>query len=191
LNLQCADSFEIGLLGSAYFAGMALMMLFVTRLGDVLGRKWPTDISTLISVPITVGLLFSENLWLSIGLLFIFGATCPGREQVAFVYMCELVPEKSRNIIGSLLLFVDGTTVGILALYFRFVSKNWLYFMYGSILLNLIGSLGLLFMVPESPKYKHSKGLFREAKDLLGAFARVNGVKDEEKLKKLRFVEET
>lgn len=170
-----------------YFLGMAIFMIFVTRAGDVYGRKWPVNLSALASIPITIAILFSKNIYLTTALLFLFGATCPGREQVSFVYMCELVPVKNRTIIGSILLFSDATTIGLLALYFRFLSKNWLYFQYVSCGLNLLASLCLL-AVPESPKYLHSKGNFKGAKDALAKIASMNRVKDY--VKEFKFVEE-
>jgi MFS family permease len=187
LNLTCADSYQIGLLGSSFFAGMTVLVVIVTRLGDVIGRKWPTNVSTVIAIPITVGLLFSKNLTLTIVLLFFFGATCPGREHVPFTYMCELVPERHRQIIGSVLLFADATTIGLIAVYFRFISKQWLYFQYFSLGLNLIATVVILF-VPESPKYLHGRGSYQKAKDALTKIARFN--KAQSYNREFKFVEE-
>ena len=106
-----------------YFAGMTILVLFVTRLGDVFGRKWPTWISAAISLPLHAGLLWSKSLTLTTVLLFFFGATSPGREQVSFVYMCELVPIRHRTYVGSLLLLFDATTILTFSLYYRFVSN--------------------------------------------------------------------
>jgi MFS family permease len=156
---------------------MALMMILVTRMGDLIGRKWPNNISCMISIPITIGIIFSKNLTLTTVLLFFFGGTCPGREQVAFVYICELVPEKSRSMIGSLMLFADGTTIALLAVYFRYIDKNWEYFQYVSCGINLISVIYLTLAVPESPKYIHSRGEFDRARTLLAHMAKVNRVK--------------
>ena len=41
LNLQCAEPYQIGLIGSMYFVGVTALGLFVSRAGDVWGRKWP------------------------------------------------------------------------------------------------------------------------------------------------------
>ena len=41
LNLQCAEPYQIGMLGSAFFVGMTIFVVIITRLGDVLGRKKP------------------------------------------------------------------------------------------------------------------------------------------------------
>jgi hypothetical protein len=52
---------------------------FITRLGDIYGRKWPTWISIVVSLPIQVGLLLSKNLTLSVVLFFLLGCTVPGK----------------------------------------------------------------------------------------------------------------
>ena len=106
-----------------YFAGMTTMVLFVTRLGDIFGRKWPTWISAAISLPLHTALLWSKSLTLTTIMLFFLGSTSPGREQVSFVYMCELVPVRHRTYVGSLLLFFDGTTILVFSLYYRFITN--------------------------------------------------------------------
>ena len=51
LNLQCADPFQIGLLGSMYLVGVTALGVWVSRAGDLWGRKWPSTISALVAVP--------------------------------------------------------------------------------------------------------------------------------------------
>jgi hypothetical protein len=70
LGLECAKGYEIGLMGSMFFAGMTVTGLFVTRLGDIYGRKWPTWISSVLSVPLHAGIMLSTNLYLTIILFF-------------------------------------------------------------------------------------------------------------------------
>ncbi len=160
-----------------YFVGMAVFMIFVTRIADIYGRKWPMNISAIISIPLITGLLFTKNLPLTIGLLFVIGATVPGRQQVSFVYVCELVPVKFRTLIGSMMLLMDATTIIFCALYFLYISKHWEYYHIFSIALNIVGTLGLL-LIPESPKYLHSKRNFAQAKRNLWRIARFNGIKN-------------
>ena len=55
------------------------MGIFVTRLGDIYGRKLPTLISSLLAVPILACILYSESLALTTVLFFIMGMAGPGK----------------------------------------------------------------------------------------------------------------
>jgi len=75
-----------------YFAGWTVSCIFVPRLSDIYGRKWPMLISSLASVGIYTGLIVSRDLNLSIVLFFLLGLCCTGKSSTAYVYMLELVP---------------------------------------------------------------------------------------------------
>lgn len=128
LDIYCESPYLIALMGSMYFVGAITSGLFVTRMADLHGRKWPTLISAIVSIPIHIGLMISTSLTLSIVLFFLFGMTRPGKMQVSFVYISELVPENKRRLVGSFILFFDGSSLILFALYFLYVSKNWEFF---------------------------------------------------------------
>ena len=66
------------------------------------------------------------------------------------------------------MLFMDsGATMIMLPVYFKFISKNWIYFQLVSLLLNVVGTLGLFLIIPESPKYLLSKGRIADARTAL------------------------
>lgn len=175
LGLECAEPYEIGMLGSAFFLGMTLFVVFITRLGDLLGRKRPAIVCQVLCMPIIIGVLLSRSLYLTSALLFLLGAVTPGRQHVVFTYAGELVPLKNRTLTGSVLLFADATTIGVIALYFLFVSKDWLYLQYLSLALNFLAIFALQ-MIPDSPKYLHSCARYEEARQALAFIARVNRV---------------
>jgi MFS family permease len=146
-------------MGSMYFAGAIASGLFVTRIGDLYGRKLPTIWSAIVSIPIHLGLMLSRSLNFSIFLFFLFGATRPGKMQVSFVYVSELVPESHRRRVGTFILFFDGSSLILFALYFLFISKNWVFFQTFTLILSIISTIVLIY-IPESPKYLISKNRF-------------------------------
>ena len=123
LNLQCDSPYNIALMGSMYFAGSLASGIVVTRIADLYGRKWCTIIGTVASIPIHIAMILSNSLLLNIVLFFILGTTRPSKSQVGFVFVSELVPEKFRRIVGSFLLFCDGSSLILFALYFLYISK--------------------------------------------------------------------
>lgn len=122
LNLQCAEPYQIGLFGSMYFAGSTALGIFVSRAGDVFGRKWVSGASAAIALPLQIAMIFSRSIALTTVLSFLMGTTHFGRGQVSFVYICELVPKKNRTMTGSLVLFLDSATIMILSFWFLYVS---------------------------------------------------------------------
>ena len=88
--------------------------------------------------------------------------TGPGKTMVGFVYAGEMFPEEYRSMVGSIILFTDSATMIFLPLYFKLISKNWLYFQLFYLILSIIATF-CLFLIPESPKYLVSKGMMKEA----------------------------
>lgn len=127
-DLVCVDAWKIGLIGSMYPFGWSLGCLFVPRLGDVLGRRLPFLVSVAISILLYFGVLVSQTIYLNMALFFMIGMTMPGKTSVSYVYLLEMVPHEWKTAVGTMLMFADGSTMIIVSLYFRFVSKQWIYF---------------------------------------------------------------
>ena len=115
-------------MGSSYLGGWAAGCLFVPRMGDVYGRRKPFLISTLASILVHIGLILSTNINLSIALFFFLGLATPGKSNIAYVYLLELVPTDRQTSVGTTLLIADGSTMILLTIYFRFISTYWLGF---------------------------------------------------------------
>jgi putative MFS transporter len=140
--------------------------IFIPRLGDIYGRKKPFYISLLCACFIQLGCIISTNLILTIAFFFLLGLTQAGKFSMAHVYLQELMPVSYRTAAGTLAQFADAATIVILALYFRFVSKDWLPFQVLGLAMTFISAVALA-LVPDSPKYLYSKGKFQEARDAL------------------------
>ena len=117
----------------------------------------------------------SKNLTLTTALFFLLGACSPAKLNVTFVYLTELVPERNRTAVGTLLLFADASSMTFLPLYFRFVTKEWIYFQMGSFVMNIIGVIGMLVLIPESPKYLYASGKIQECIQKIRYIAKING----------------
>ena len=89
-NLACVEPYMIGLLGTMFFAGTTSTGIFITRLGDIYGRKWITRVSALLSIIVQLAMLNSTNFNLIIFLFFMLGVMGPGKNQVGFVYASEI-----------------------------------------------------------------------------------------------------
>lgn len=163
LSLECVEPYRIGLLGSMYFAGWTVACVFIPRLGDLYGRRFPYLISSGLSVFVYLGLILSSNLTLSTIFFFMLGLCCVGKSNLCYVYLLEFIPLRWQVYVGTFLLFLDGSTMIIISLYFRYMSRDWLYFQICGCCATAMAFLGSL-IVPESPRYLQSVKRFKEAK---------------------------
>jgi len=166
LHLICEPSWKIGLIGSMYLLGWAIGCLIIPRLGDLYGRKIPYISSVGPSLLVHLGLILSQNIYLTMVLFLLLGLTCPGKSNICYVYLLELVPSKMQTYAGTALLFADGSTMIFLSLYFRFISKNWLGFQIFALCFTSLAFLVTL-LAPESPKYLFSYKKYKEARKAL------------------------
>ena len=111
-NLECKflKSFEligespilIGMIGSSMFAGWMAGSLFMPRLGDLYGRKWPFYLSLLVASVTYFSVLLTTDIKVQILNFFIMGVTQAGRYSMAHVYLQELMPVTWRTFAGTL-----------------------------------------------------------------------------------------
>ena len=175
LDLFSKSTFQIGLIGSVYLLGWALGCLFVPRMGDIYGRRWPYLISMGISLLVYLALILSTNINLTTVMFLLLGLTTPAKSNVCYIYLLEFIPKKWQTAVGTALLFGDGSTMIFLSLYFRFISKDWLWFQVFALSLTAAAFLVTLF-APESPKYLYSYKRYKEARKALQVVARFNRV---------------
>lgn len=147
--------------------------LFIPRLGDVLGRRLPFFVCLGVSLLVYLGLILSQNIFLTIALFFLLGLSTPGKSNIAYVYLLELVPTNWQTYVGTALLFADGSTMILLTIYFRFINKDWLGFQIFGIAATTMAFFALL-LVPESPKYLYSYKKYERARTALSKIARFN-----------------
>eukprot|EP00347_Sterkiella_histriomuscorum_P020221 403338627 len=173
LGLECVDPYKIGLLGTMYFAGWTISCAICPRLADLFGRKKIAIISIGVSICCYVGLIFSSNITLSIVLFFFFGLSSAGKSSNGYIYMMELIPQKNQTLIGTLMNFADGSTMIIMSLYFRFISKNWMYYQICGLFATFIAFIACFF-IPESPKYYYANNKFDKSRVGLDYIKRFN-----------------
>ena len=58
-------------------------------------------------------------------------------------------------------------------LYFRYISKNWIFLELVGVLLSAVSAITIWFL-PESPIYLHSKKRYDEARDVFKYISKVN-----------------
>lgn len=85
------------MLGSSYFIGWCLTLLWVPHFGDLLGRKKLFWACMLCQIFLYVAMLLTKSL---IGMTLViggFGVFNSIRVNIGFVYLMELLPKKSQT----------------------------------------------------------------------------------------------
>ena len=105
--MLCESRGKVGLLGSSFFFGILLGLLFVPRLADVYGRKYPFLGTMAFSCLVQVGLLYCTSLNLAILLMASLGMTFPGKMIVGLNYLLEFTLDEYRQLTITTMFFTD------------------------------------------------------------------------------------
>ncbi len=156
-----------------FFLGWTLSCLILPRLADTYGRRPLVLIFSWFSVLVYLGLLLSRSLELTIALFFLLGLTCTGKSSTGYVYLMELIGAKWQAWASVYMMLLDSITMIMLAVYFKYITKEWMYFQIFGITLLTLASIAV-YWVPESPKLLHSQKKYDLARKSLLIIAKSN-----------------
>lgn len=77
--------------------------------------------------------------------------------------LIELLPLKSHALIGSFSVMYDTSVVIWIALYFQFISKDWMPYQLFGLCLSFVTTIGCYF-IPESFKFLYEQKRYDEAR---------------------------
>lgn len=174
IGLICRPGWQVGLLGSAFFAGWVSTLLWVPLFANHFGRLRVFQLSCFMSVILYVVFLFSRSYLLTLASMFLMGATTSGKLGVGYPYLMELLGKNYRPFYATLMSAATSLDGIIGTLYFIYVSKNAYYFMAGGFVWQL-SSLVVSHLLPESPVYFLNKGKLRKGELALEHIAKLNG----------------
>jgi hypothetical protein len=100
LNFYCAPKWALGLIGFCFLFGIVVGCLTITRCGDIYGRKPIYAAGLILHICIMTILLFSHNVHLDYGLLFLLGYSVTMRLYIGYTYNVEMQP-KTHAVLAS------------------------------------------------------------------------------------------
>lgn len=179
-NLICASHNLISCVGMGFFAGFAAGAAFLPNLSDKYGRKWyyiGSLVLQFVSVLVCCVLPgdYRACVYVIIFMFFLHGVAHSITTVAGFSMMCDVCNENIIGLVGSLFNCMDGSTYIFLTVYFRYISKNWLYPQIVGLVLTVIPAVAVSLLIPESPKWLFRKGKFKEAHKVLDSMAKFNG----------------
>jgi MFS transporter, OCT family, solute carrier family 22 (organic cation transporter), member 4/5 len=147
--------------------------ILLARIPDLYGRKKPMFISLAAQIPCYICMIISTSLLFTTIMACFFGIINVGIYNGAYVNICEYVHDPWKNHVCTFLLVFDSMTSIFVALYFKFVSQNWIWFQYLGLALSIIAFIGFYFL-PESPEYLYSFYRFDECRKEIEKIAKWN-----------------
>jgi len=162
LSLVCRPGWQIGLLGSALFAGWSATLLWVPPLADKYGRRKLFVWGVVANLVLYTIVMASHSYWLTVGCIFLIGALESIRISIGYTYVMELMYEPDRSFYGTVWNVNEGLIYLWATIYFGLIAKAWFPFVSIGYMLSVISTIGVFFY-PESPCYLVKKGLYAEA----------------------------
>lgn len=130
----------------------------ITPLADAYGRKYPYLAGLFCQVFLYCGMLFTSNVYVFIGLCFLYGIGISCIYTIGFCLFMENLPRSHQVQLGMLLTIVLSMELIFISVYLEFLTKDWRFLMYASICLTIICLIASMYLVVESPRYLMEKG---------------------------------
>lgn len=126
-GLWCTSGFMIGLFGSIIFVGYGFASFIINPLSDKFGRKPILLSATIAHCILQAMIMFITNQYARYVLLFFIGMTTIVRQGQSYILATEYAKKEHKVITGSCIFSTDGSPVLLSALYYMWVSQNWIY----------------------------------------------------------------
>ena len=150
--MACSPRSEIGAIGSVYFLGWVISLIFTSRLSDRYGRRYLLIFGTTVQVILYACVLLTTELWLMLIWMFLTGMMAGIKFSMGWIYFLEFLVESRYTVVAVVTMLTENATNLWFVIYFDVVSKNWIWLvLFGAIAESIC--LVLQVFVPESPKF--------------------------------------
>lgn len=116
-----------------------------------------------VTVGTMLALYLSKTLTLTIVMMGVVGAATAGRTTVGYVFANEFLTPQWQVVFGTLFNLIDGSTNTLIAIYFDFINKHYIYVSCIGFFASVLSVIGTLFLANESPLWQLKMGKIEEA----------------------------
>ena len=163
----------MGTLGSAFFAGYVVTMMWLPRFADKKGRKPMYTLGMILNAVVYTVMMVQSNFYATWVCIFLFGCINSMRTAVGFIYLQEMIPARVQTSVTTLLFIIDGLVYTFQVIYYWQISKYSIYLLWTGYAIAVIGAV-IPFFLPESPVFYLSLGRFDEMRAVMRRIARIN-----------------
>ena len=136
--------------------GIVVGCSFVTRLGDVYGRR-PVYASGLFTNFLSVIIIIiTTKAPITITCMFLLGMSITARYYVGYTYNLEYQPKHMHVTVSTIQFSAESIVYLINIAYFRYISSDWVWLQIPNIILSGFGVCWILCL-PETPRYLVAK----------------------------------
>jgi MFS transporter, OCT family, solute carrier family 22 (organic cation transporter), member 4/5 len=160
MDLMCTPAATVGLLISAYYIGYIIGGAFF-HFPDRYGRKFSLALSFAIAIFSQTVMLTSKNFTVRLICFGLLGLS-QIKNVVSYVWFSECVPLTHKPLTYAIINIVDALPLVLMALYFMFISRSWLYINVVATALCYLAFIIIPFC-PESPRWLLVNGRRKEA----------------------------
>ena len=118
--------------------------------------------------------MFSNSFWITVSAIFFTGFFASVQLGIGYTYMMEIFSKKHRNLYSGLYMAIDSGVNIVSALYYGFVSKEWIYLTSTGYIIQVFTCIHSFFL-PESPIWFINKNRAHKAIPSLEKIAKMNG----------------
>lgn len=120
--MQCATAGELGAIGALFLLGIVTGCCFVTRMGDVIGRKPVYQAGVLSQSLLMICILANTSLYMMYLLCYLLGVVITARYYVGYTYLQELMPKDKQILSATVFFTVESIFFFVVIGYFALVS---------------------------------------------------------------------
>ena len=174
LDLMCETKTKVGSIGSSYFLGWVMTLLWVPALADIYGRARLFQLGMVLDLILMTTCMMTTSLNVMIVSVFLIGVCSSLRVTLGYIYMMEFIPMNRRTFVGTFLFVIEALIVLAMVLYYMLSEgRNWLTFTLFGYCFQVYAVFGSM-MLPESPKWLIEQKRLDEASSCLETIAKWN-----------------
>ena len=161
-HLECIDGAHVGMIGSSFFVGWIITLMFLPRMSDTNGRNKFIKIANVIQTLAYALLFMSRNYNVLIVSMTIMGMMSTVRGQIGTIWLYESLQKDAFVLTYTCLLTFEGIVGLGVTLYFMYISKNYVSLLAIGFCMQIVGTL-ISFTYPESPRWLIKSGQINRA----------------------------
>ena len=161
--MECDGNQVFAAIGSLYFTGVVLGSLIMPRLGDKYSRKRISLIANILHLVSAMSMLLTNSYKMALVLNFFIGFGMPGRSFVGYAWMADNFRAKDMPFVTLIIFGSESLLLCFTTLYFRYISKDWIYIYGLPLILHCFSIFGILKQ-KDGPKYDYGHGNYEKCR---------------------------
>jgi len=152
---------------AAMALGVVLALLVVPSVGDKYGRKNVFATSLVLTLIAQLALLIVDQGEVAIALLFVVGATWPGRCIVGTAYVLEFFPQSSQQPVLFTILMVNAGSIFLIPFSFQVLQRDFFLSQVVALVLGFLSFTYCILLMPDSPWAYYMRDEFQKTRVIM------------------------